>query len=66
MQSQALQLVFSQRKYIILSIAIFAGLLVLLSVVSEYIFIQPIVIFYVPSEDVVGFSLVVSLYIVWA
>ena len=59
LQSQALQLVFSQHKYVLLSIAIFAGLLVLLSVVSEYIFLQPIATFYVPSEDVVGFTLVV-------
>ena len=59
MQSQALQLVFSQRKYILLSITIFAGLLVLLSIISEYIFLQPIAIFYVSSEDVPGFVLVV-------
>ena len=35
------------------------GLLILLSVISEYIFIQPIATFYVPNEDILGFALVV-------
>lgn len=59
MQSQALKLVFSNRSYVLLSIVIFAGLLILLSVISEYIFIQPIATFYVPNEDIPGFALVV-------
>ena len=59
MQSQALKLVFLNRSYVLLSIVIFAGLLILLSVISEYIFIQPIATFYVPNEDILGFALVV-------
>ena len=59
MQSQALKLVFSNKSYVLLSIAIFVGLLALLSIVSEYVFLQPIITFYVTSEDVVGFALVV-------
>ena len=59
MQSQAFKLVFSQRRYLILSIAIFAVLVVLLSIMSEYIFLQPIATFYIPSEGVLGFALVV-------
>lgn len=42
-----------------MSVTIFVVLLVMLSIVSEYVFLQPIVTFYVPNEDVVGFVLVV-------
>lgn len=59
LQSQALQLVFSQRKYILLSIAIFAGLLVLLSILSGFVYFQPNFLFYVSNEDILRFSLVV-------
>ena len=59
LQSQALQLVFSQRKYILLSIAIFAGLLVLLSILSGFVYFQPNFLFYVSNEDMLRFSLVV-------
>ncbi len=31
----------------------------MLSIVSEYVFLQPVATFYVPNEDVVGFALVV-------
>ncbi|HII35909.1 MAG TPA: hypothetical protein HA319_02390 [Nitrosopumilaceae archaeon] len=59
MQRQALRLVFSNKPYILLSIAIFVGLLVMLSIVSEYVFLQPIPTFYVQDEDIVGFLLIV-------
>ena len=59
MQSQALKLVFSNKLYILLSGAIFVGLVVILSIISEYVFLQPIATFYVPNEDIVGFVLVV-------
>jgi len=59
LQNQALQLVFSQRKYLLLSIAIFAGLLGLLSFLSGFIYFQPNFLFYVSNEDVLRFSLVV-------
>ena len=59
MQSQALKLVFSNRSYVLLSGAIFAGLLLLLSIMSEYVFLQPIATFYVPNESVLGFTLIV-------
>ena len=59
LQSQAFKLVFSQRKYMLLSIAIFAGLLVLLSFLSGFIYFQPNFLFYVSNEDVLRFSLVV-------
>lgn len=59
MQSQALRIVFSNKRYILLSVTIFVVLLVMLSIVSEYVFLQPVATFYVPNEDVVGFVLVV-------
>ena len=59
LQSQAFKLVFSQRKYVLLSIIIFAGLLVLLSILSAFIYFQPNFLFYVSNEDIIRFSLVV-------
>jgi hypothetical protein len=59
MQSQALKLVFSNKTYIVLSISIFVGLLLLLSITSEYVFLQPILTFYVQDEDTLGFLLIV-------
>ena len=31
----------------------------MLSIISEYVFLQPIIVFYIPNEDIVGFTLVV-------
>lgn len=59
MQLEALKLVFSDRRYIILSIIIFAVLLVLLSIISEFIFLSPVLIFYIPTNAIVNFSLIV-------
>jgi len=59
LQNQALQLVFSQRKYVLLSIAIFAGLVALLSFLSGFVYFEPSLLFYVSGDDVGRFSLVV-------
>jgi hypothetical protein len=59
LQNQALQLVFSQRKYVLLSITIFVGLLALLSFLSGFVYFEPSLLFYVSGDDVVRFSLVV-------
>lgn len=59
LQSQALRLVFSNKRYILLSVVIFVGLLVMLSIASEYVFLQPIPIFYVQAEDIIGYILIV-------
>lgn len=59
MQNSALKIVFSNKSYVVFSITIFLGLLVMLSIVSEYIFLQPIATFYISSDDVVGFVLIV-------
>lgn len=59
LQSHALQLVFSQCKYILLSITLFAGLLVMLAILSGFVYFQPNFLFYVSNEDILRFSLVV-------
>ena len=59
MHNQALKLVFSHRSYVILSIAIFSGLMIILSILSEFVYFEPKLLFYVSSEDVLRFSLVV-------
>lgn len=59
MHKETLRLVFSNKKYLALSIAIFGILLVLLSVVSEFIFFSPTFLFYVPVYDITNFSLIV-------
>lgn len=59
LQRQALSLVFSNPKYIVLSASIFFGLLFALSIVSEFIFLSPKFIFYVPIYDVANFTLIV-------
>ncbi|MFB5610202.1 MAG: hypothetical protein ACE5R3_03090 [Nitrosopumilaceae archaeon] len=56
---EAIKLVFSNKIYIALAIAIFIGLLIPLSVVSEYIFLDPYVVGHVPSGTEFGFSLIV-------
>jgi hypothetical protein len=56
---EALEMVFSNRKYLALSIAIFGFLLISLSIVSEFIFFSPHFLFYVPGYDITNFSLIV-------
>lgn len=59
MQKQAILLVFSNLRYTILSISIFAGLLISLSFLSEFIFTSPRLIFYVPSYAIPNFLLII-------
>lgn len=56
---EAIKLVFSNKIYIALAIVIFIGLLIPLSIVSEYIFLEPYVVGHVPSGTEFGFSLIV-------
>lgn len=60
MQRQALGLVFSNKKYIVLSGSIFLVLLFVLSTVSEFIFFSPRFVFYVPIYDAGNFALIVA------
>jgi len=44
---------------VLLSVAIFVGLFVMLSILSGYVFIEPIPTFYVPTGAIAGFLLIV-------
>lgn len=55
-----MRLVFSDFGHVGLAIAIFAGLLLLLSSLSEYVFFEPYFVFHVPFDRIVGFALLVG------
>ena len=57
----AFAIVYSNKKYLYLSCAIFVTLLVALSIVSEFIFLSPTVIFYVPAYAFADFVLIVAI-----
>lgn len=59
MYKEALKTVFSHKKYRVLSITIFVGLLIFLSLVSEFIFLSPIFVFHVPTSAISDFTLIV-------
>lgn len=52
-------MIYSHKKYLVLSIAIFMGLSISLSMVSEFIFFSPIFIFHVPTYAILDFALIV-------
>jgi len=55
----AIKLVFSNYRYVVLSGIIFVAMFIPLSILSEYIFLEPYVVMYVVYDDVFRFSLVV-------
>jgi len=57
--AQMIKLVFSDYKYIILASAIFVGMLIPLSIVSEFIFLEPYLISHIPSGSELSFFLIV-------
>jgi len=59
MHKQSLSLVFSDKRFIVLSVVIFIGMLVPLSIFSGYIFLEPYVVFYVPDSIMFNFTLLV-------
>jgi hypothetical protein len=59
LQRQALGLVFSNKRYLALSASIFVALLIALSIVSEFIFLSPSFLFYVPAYEIANFALIV-------
>jgi hypothetical protein len=58
--TQTLKLVFSNYKYLALAVIISVGLFVPLSIISEYIFLEPYLVMNVPSDRAFGFSLIVA------
>jgi len=59
LHKDALILVFSKKQYLALSVSIFVGLLIVLSIASQYIFLSPAFLFYVPSYQIADFSLII-------
>jgi len=57
--TSAIRLVFSNSKYLILSITIFSTMLVGLLILSEDIFLEPYVVSHIPSGTEFGFVLIV-------
>ena len=55
----AIKLVFSNYRYVVLSGIIFVTMFIPLSIISEFIFLEPYVVMYVAYDDVFRFSLVV-------
>ena len=56
----AINLVFSNYKYIVLAAVIFVGLLIPLLIISEYIFLEPYIVSHLPSGTELGFVLIVA------
>lgn len=55
-----MSLVFSKLRYTASAIGIFCGLFLLLSYMSQLLFIQPELAFYVPREEYLNFGLIVA------
>ena len=58
---KSFELVFSNYRYIVISIVIALGLFLSLSIVAEYLFIEPYVVFAVYPETAFNFSLIVGI-----
>ena len=59
--TSAIRLVFSNSKYLALSITIFSTMLFGLLILSEYIFLEPYVVSHIPSGTEFGFILIVTI-----
>lgn len=57
----AIYLVFSNSKYLVLSVVIFSTMLVGLLIMSEYVFLEPYVVSHIPSGTEFGFVLIVAI-----
>ncbi len=57
----AIKTVYSNLKYLLLSIVIFSTMLVGLLILSEYIFLEPYVVSHIPSGTEFGFVLIVTI-----
>ena len=54
------KIVFSNKSYIVLSVMIFTVMLIPLSIVSEYIFVEPFLIMHIPDDRIIGFAGIVA------
>ena len=53
-----IKIVFADYRYIILAVAIFVGMLIPLSIISEFIFLEPYIIAHIPSGGEISFFLI--------
>ena len=53
-----IKLVFADYRYVILAAAIFVGMVIPLSIISEFIFLEPYVIAYIPNGGEISFFLI--------
>ncbi len=58
MHKEVLKSVYSHKKYLVLSISIFVILLIVLSIVSEFIFFSPVLVLYVATYAIFDFTLI--------
>ena len=56
--AQMIKLVFVDYRYIILAVVIFVGMLIPLSIISEFIFLDPYIITNIPSGGEISFFLI--------
>ena len=59
--ASAINLVFSNSKYLLLSVVIFSSMLIGLLILSEYIFLEPYIVSHIPSGTEFGFFLIVTI-----
>ncbi len=59
--TNTIKLVFSNFKYVVLSVTIFVTMLIGLLILSEYIFLEPYLVSHLPSGSEFGFILIVIL-----
>lgn len=56
---QIIKMIFSDYRYITLASGIFVGMLIPLSIISEFIFLEPYLISHIPNGSELSFSLIV-------
>lgn len=59
--AEILKLVFSNHRFIVLSVVIFTSMMFGLLLISEYVFLDPYVVGHIPSGSELGFFLIVIL-----
>ena len=58
--ANSFSLVFSNFRYLVVAVVIFKSMLIPLSFVSEFLFFEPFVIWYIPSDRIVSFTLILA------
>ena len=53
----AMQMVFTKRSYIALTVAVSVGFFILFNILDEYLFFSPILVFHVPQDTLANFLL---------